>query len=304
MRWDLETGKKEPFAGGRNRFDSGGHFQQVLGLCMVEQRKLLLSVGKDRTLRLWDPRGARRAPCLATLHEHNGAVTSVVAEPDGNQAYTASLDKSIKVWDLRTRRVMDTLLGHVSGVTCMDIYSKNKPVSGGADKVVRLWKVERDTHLMFSKHTYSVDAVACSDSDRYMSGGQDGGIHVWSGASKRPLVSASLGSKCWVSAMGAIRAGNVTFSGSTDAKLRAWRFSRSGGEAMGAKPGGKASKTEELKLTQAMEEREAPGIINGIAVGKKVLVCAVGKEHRLGRWYYDKKYKNGLWVMPLSYRES
>ena len=69
IRWDVETGKKDIFPGGRNRFECGGHFEkalkrmllaafEVMSLCLLEQRNLLVSAGVDRVVRLWDPRAA------------------------------------------------------------------------------------------------------------------------------------------------------------------------------------------------------------------------------------------------------
>lgn len=302
LRWDVETGTKDVLhAGGRNKFDCGGHFEQVLGLCVVEQRSLLVSCGKDRLVRLWDPKSPPRSNCVAKLHGHNGAISSIVADPDGSQVYTASLDKSIKIWDLAAKRCSDTLLGHVAGVAAMDIYVKGRPVTGSTDKTVRLWKVDKDTHLMFSKHTYSVDAVAALDHDRFVSGSQDGSLCVWSHASKKPLASASIGSKRWVTALGAIRGSDVVLSGSTDGQLRAWRISTADGKPDGK---GQTDTKRALAMSEAAPMVQTSGCINAIAVGKRVVVCALGKEHKQGGWFFDKKTKNGVLVTPISYSEA
>jgi len=290
VRWDIETGKKDIFPGWRNCFDVGGHFEAVLDLCLMERIGLLASVGADRTLRCWDHRAPTGSQCVTKLLGHNGTITSVVAEPDSTRVYTASLDKSMKLWDLSTRRPVDTFFGHVNGVTCLDIYQKDRLVSGGEDKTVRLWKMERDTHLMFNRHTASVDAVAVSDHERVVSGGQDGKLMVWSSTSKKPVASASVGAGQWCTALASVRAGNVVFSGTTNGELQAWRLA-------------KAEEGKGLKMLPAAPVINAPGCVNAIAAGKKVLVCAVGKEHKFGRWHYDKKQKMGLMVVPLSYRE-
>jgi len=294
VRWDVETGKKAVFPGGRNQFERGGHFEKVLGVCLVEPRQLLVSAGVDRLVRFWDHRAPAKSQCKETLQGHLGAVTGVAAEEDGSQLYTVSLDKSLKIWDLRTKRCVDTLFGHVSGVASLDLYSKNRPVTGGVDKTVRLWKVDKESHLMFNRHSQSVDAVTVADQDRFLSGSQDGNLFLWSHASKKPLTSTSVGPNTWITALRAVRRGNVVFGGTIDGQLRCWRFGRSGG-------GSEDDKS--LRLTEAAAPVALPGCVNAIAVGRKVLACAIGKEHRLGRWYHDKQQKNGLLLMPLSYRE-
>lgn len=289
IRWDVETGKKDVFPGGRNRFDCGGHFEKVLSVCLVEQRGLLVSGGVDRVIRLWDPRAPAKSSCTGKLQGHTNSVTAVQPDIGEDQLFSASLDKSMKIWDLGTRRCTETLLGHVAGISALDLFAKGRPVSGGADKTVRFWKVEKDTHLMFSKHMYPVDSVCALDHERFASGSQDGSLMMWSSASKKPLATGSLGEGKWVSSLAAIRQGNVFFSGSVDGTLRAWRSSRAG---------------KGVELSEAAEPVIAPGCINGIAVGKKLLACAIGKEHRLGRWFYDKQERNGIVLVPLSYREA
>lgn len=302
IRWDVETGKKDMLPGGRNRFECGGHFAQVLGVCLAESRGLLVSCGADRLVRLWDPRTPAGGACKTGLLDlaHSGAVTGVAAEEDGSQLYSVSLDKSLKIWDLRTLRCSDTLFGHVDGVVSIDLYNKGRPLTGGLDKTVRLWKVDKETHLMFNRHIYSVDAVTVADQDRFLSGSQDGSLMLWSSASKKPLASASLGSSRWVTALRAVRSGNVAFSGGVDGQLRCWRFARPP-----AAPGGAAGEEgRALKLAEVAPPLAVPGCVNAIAAGKKVLVCAVAKEHRLGRWYYERRHKNGVLIVPLSYRET
>jgi len=293
IRWDVETGKKDIFPGGRNKFDCGGHFEKVLSLALLEDRGLLLSVGVDRLVRLWDPRAAANSSCVGALHGHLKETTAIVPDVGAEQFYTASADKSLKIWDLKSRRCMETLLGHVDVVTSLDLLVKGRPLSGGADKSVRFWKVDKGTHLMFTRHTYAVDTVCVLDNEQFASGGQDGNIMMWSGASKKPVATTSLGEGRWVSSLAAMKRANVLFSGSVDGTLRTWRCGKGTGED--AKKG--------LQLLPVAEPIKAPGCINDIAVGKRFLAAAVGKEHKFGRWFYDKKQQNGVLLVPLGYKE-
>uniref|UniRef100_A0A7S1AIN4 Uncharacterized protein n=1 Tax=Noctiluca scintillans TaxID=2966 RepID=A0A7S1AIN4_NOCSC len=284
LRWDVETGSKDVFhAGGRNRFECGGHFQSVLGVCGMESRQMVITAGADRLLRFWDPRTSGTA-CFAKLHGHQGAITSVVADLDGKHVYTTSTDKTMRQWDVVARRQTSTLLGHMSGATSLDMASKGRPVTGGEDKTVRVWNIERDTHLIFNKHTYSVDAVAALDHQKFVSGSQDGVINVWSSTSKKPLGTASIGNH-WVSALSAMKRSNMFFSGSTDCFLRSWCL-------------------VDNKVELALPPLKAPGRINSISVGRRILACAVGKEHKFGRWFYEQPLRNGVFFVPISYGEN
>merc|ERR1719230_2443018 len=101
-----------------------------------------------------------------------------------------------------------------------------------------------------------------------------------------PQASACVAGSSWVSALGAVRQCNAAFSGATDGSLQAWQLTR-------------AKETDkELRFVPAAEPVKVPGSINGITVGKSVVVCAVGKEHRLGRWFVNRGAKNGLLTVP------
>jgi WD40 repeat protein len=56
---------------------------------------------------------------LRTLEGHSGEVNSVAMTPDGKRALSASVDKTLKVWDLDTGRTLSTLEGHSGSV--MDV---------------------------------------------------------------------------------------------------------------------------------------------------------------------------------------
>eukprot|EP00929_Paragymnodinium_shiwhaense_P073347 TRINITY_DN37356_c0_g1_i1.p1 TRINITY_DN37356_c0_g1~~TRINITY_DN37356_c0_g1_i1.p1 ORF type:complete len:460 (+),score=105.71 TRINITY_DN37356_c0_g1_i1:110-1489(+) len=311
-RWDVETGEMDRFVGDRNHFSCGGHFQKVLDLCLVPQRDLLVSVGGDRLVRFWDPRCPKEAGCTEALFGHNDTITCVKADPDGNRIYTGSLDKSVKVWDLSTKKCIDTLLGHVTGVSCMDIYMKDRPVTGGEDKTVRIWKVEKDTHLMFSKHTYAVDAVAALDHDRYVSGSQDSNVMVWTSTSKKPQAVASVGKDRWVTSMAAIRGSDTFFSADTGGMLRTWQVgSASSSSTAPAEGGAASSKKAALTVSEISPALSCPGFLNAMVVGKRFIACALAKENRLGRWHYDNSYilditggrsqrQEGIYMIPLS----
>jgi len=83
----------------------------------------------------------------------------------------------------------------------------------------------------------------------------------------------------------------VVFSGASDGSLRTWQVGKAGEGEKG------------LKLAEAAPSLKLPGCVTAMAVGRKVLACTVGKEHKLGRWFYDRAQKDGIVFVPLSYRE-
>jgi len=75
---------------------------------------------------------------------------------------------------------------------------------------------------------------------------------------------------------------DILASGSNDGFLRLWRINQP------------HSLTPILSVP--ME-----GVINSLAIAKsgKFCVAGLGKEHRLGRWFHDKKARNSIVFVPL-----
>jgi WD40 repeat protein/basic membrane lipoprotein Med (substrate-binding protein (PBP1-ABC) superfamily)/DNA-binding SARP family transcriptional activator/energy-coupling factor transporter ATP-binding protein EcfA2 len=73
----------------------------------------IVSVGKDRTLKVWD---ARTGQLLDSTRATNVYSTHVTHSPDGKYLVTADHDMTAKIWDSQTLTQIDSLIGHPSGV--------------------------------------------------------------------------------------------------------------------------------------------------------------------------------------------
>ena len=50
---------------------------------------------------------------------------------------SVSLDKTIKIWDLKSNQCIKTLDGHTERVNCLEVLSNNQFASGSADKSIK-----------------------------------------------------------------------------------------------------------------------------------------------------------------------
>ncbi|KZF24867.1 WD40 repeat-like protein [Xylona heveae TC161] len=73
---------------------------------------------------------------LMTLHGHNAAVNAIQVYDD--QIVSASGDRLIKVWDIRTGECLKTLPGHRKGIACLQ-FDGRRIVSGSSDNTVRIF---------------------------------------------------------------------------------------------------------------------------------------------------------------------
>ena len=87
-------------------------------------------------------------PELATLTGHADTVWSVTMSPDGKTLISGSADKTIKLWDLATRRELATLTGHADPVWSVTVSPDGKTLaSGSGDKTIRLYFAATDADV-------------------------------------------------------------------------------------------------------------------------------------------------------------
>mmetsp|Transcript_39800 Transcript_39800/g.48485 ORF Transcript_39800/g.48485 Transcript_39800/m.48485 type:complete len:686 (+) Transcript_39800:61-2118(+) len=184
---DLSSGvndKKKSAAGSKsNSSGSGrgdvrayrflGHTAPIHHVTFSPSGNLLASCSSDRTVRLWVPNAQGDS---VILKGHGGPVRCVdfsrAAAAAGDQRQqqpsrasallvTGSDDKTVKVWTLPHKKFKCSLVGHSNWVRCCR-FSPDTPylvASGGDDRIVRLWDVERGSELT----SYS-DLLSCSSS--------------------------------------------------------------------------------------------------------------------------------------------
>jgi serine/threonine protein kinase len=123
------------------------------------------------------------------LEGHAKAVVAVVFTPDGQRLVTASLDRTVKIWDLKTGQVKRTLSGHDDGVLALAIASDGRTLaSGSLDRTVRIWDLETGTEQRVLRgHTSGVESLAFApDGKTLISAGPDQAVRIWEVATGRP----------------------------------------------------------------------------------------------------------------------
>jgi WD40 repeat protein len=115
----------------------------------------LYSGSYDRTVRGWD---IEKGECIAIYNDNDNWVTTVaVSEP---YLYCGGYDCVINVYDVKARRKVQILEGHVKRIEDIIIDETGKVYSSSADQTVRVWDV--DVRFYFLKLNVNSLENACT----------------------------------------------------------------------------------------------------------------------------------------------
>lgn len=227
------------------------HRARITSIAYQDGIGMLASGSDDGTIRLWDGRGP--GAHLLTLRGHHGAVMCVAFLND-KRIVSGSSDCTLRVWDAADGKWLHTLGGplsafadeiekeaskeqlsalqallgtaggHKNAVTCVAPAGGNRVVSGGKDRTVRLWDVEKGQELsVFTGAAPNIvieKVVVSLPLNLVVTAGPTPAIHVWDlarGGEPRQLEGHTSGVTC----LGLVT-DDLLVSGSRDRTVRLW----------------------------------------------------------------------------------
>jgi len=114
--------------------------------------------------------------------EYKTTIFKYVFSPDGKLALTGAADKTMRLWDVETRRC-SRLFFCYTGIDVLGIaWSLNqlRALSAANDGIIRLWDIAGSSSCLFAGHKGSINDVAFSADNHYgVSCGEDKTIRLW-----------------------------------------------------------------------------------------------------------------------------
>jgi hypothetical protein len=129
-------------------------------------------------------------PLVRTLAEHTSGVSACAFSPDGRLALSASLDKTLRLWEVTTGQTLHVLQGHTDKVwACAFSPDGQLVLSASRDQTLRLWDVAsgQTLHVLLG-HTEAVTACAFSPNGQLvLSASHDRTLRLWEVRSGREV---------------------------------------------------------------------------------------------------------------------
>ncbi|XP_047946501.1 protein JINGUBANG-like [Salvia hispanica] len=161
--------------------------------------------------------------------KHTDAISCLSMDKDTGMLYSASWDKTFKVWRPENSKCVESVKAHDDAVNSVVASTGAMVYTGSADGKVKAWK--REQKGKSCKHTLvktlltqesAVTALAVSDTDKVVySGSSDGVVNFWEVEKQLAHGGVLKGHKLAVLCLAA--AGSLVFSGSADKTICVWR---------------------------------------------------------------------------------
>ncbi|XP_045125687.1 coatomer subunit beta'-like isoform X2 [Portunus trituberculatus] len=159
------------------------HSDYVRCIAVHPTQPFILTCSDDMTIKLWN--WDKKWSCQQVFEGHSHYVMQIVINPKDNNTFaSASLDRTVKVWQLGSPQPNFTLEGHQRGVNCVDYYhGGDKPylISGADDSLVKIWDYQNKTCVQtLEGHSQNVSSVSFHpELPIILTGSEDCTVRVW-----------------------------------------------------------------------------------------------------------------------------
>jgi WD40 repeat protein/serine/threonine protein kinase len=221
--WDRDTGQE------LHTYEEGHEFLASNAVFYPNLQRLLTSA-VDNTVRGWDVSTGTQTMWF----EHTGRSAALALSHDAKLILTGGDDKSAKLWDGETGKLVRSLPEHSADVTAVAFAPDDRTIfTGDNNGRGRLWSVDGRELARLNGHTRKVVAAQFTpDGQRVLTASGDNTVAQWNVADGRELPELVLKHPKAVTAMAVSPNGQIAVTSCADGEVRIWNLDRA--EAVGA----------------------------------------------------------------------
>jgi WD40 repeat protein len=165
--------------------------------------------------------------CVHTLVGHQASVQAIALSPDGHRLASGSEDKTVRFWELATRRSIATIQVHTQAITAIAFHPDGQRLASASDdKTICI--IDGQTCQLIATligHQRAVKAIAFTKT-ALISGSWDKTIKVWN-LDTHQVTQTLTGHRLQISAIALSPDGNWLASASYDRTILLWRVDHS-----------------------------------------------------------------------------
>ena len=163
---------------------------------------------------------------IKNLYGHTGDVTSVSFSPDSKILASASLDGTVKLWDVNSGREIYTFKGHTKGIASISFSPDGKTLASASyDKTIKLWDINSAKEIKTLKDDTDINIISnvsfSPDGKTLASALEDKTVKLWDFNSGREIQTFK-GHTDYVDRISFSPDGKTLASASRDTTVKLW----------------------------------------------------------------------------------
>ncbi|MBE9031838.1 TIR domain-containing protein [filamentous cyanobacterium LEGE 11480] len=201
-----------------------GHVGPIYDANLSGDGQWLTTASIDGTARIWKVQGGLQS---GKPPQHEKTITDLAfSQPDGRFFISVSSDRKLKIWDTKTRELLDSVKAHDGRITRAAFSPTQQLIAtASTDKTIKLWQLNNDGTVQplstLEGHRDTIQSIEFSPDGKYIvSGSADSTAKLWDISSGKQIHTFE--GHSLVISVNFSPDGQLIATGSDDETIRLW----------------------------------------------------------------------------------